>query len=73
MTRREKAIRVIDYYGGDDRTFMAFIRRNGGLKRAPDSVQDVLDGYAMHLVEQARFTARLNRENRARREARRAA
>jgi len=54
MTRREKAIRVIESYGGDDRAFMDFIRRNGGLRRAPDDVQDVLDGYAMHLVEQAR-------------------
>lgn len=66
--RREKAIRVLDGYssGRESEMFRRFISHKGGHRAA--LTDDMLAEFAMFVVEDAKFTDRLNVENWARAE-----
>ena len=67
MTRKEKCIRIIDYYGstGENRQFNRFVNKHGWENLFTD---DAIELYAEEVMRDHRFSQKLRRENFARME-----
>ena len=63
MTRKEKCLRVIDYYGDprDNRQFNRFVARHGWAKLF---TEEAIEMYAAQVMADHRFSEKLRRENR---------